>query len=81
MKVTVKLFAAARDLVGKPEVTFEVADVATVADLRELLAERYPPVAPLVSRAMFAIDARYASDGDRVLATQEIACIPPVSGG
>jgi molybdopterin synthase sulfur carrier subunit len=81
MKVTVKLFAAARDLVGTPEVTFEVADAATVADLRDLLAEEYPAAAALVSRAMFAIDARYASDDDKLAGAKEIACIPPVSGG
>jgi molybdopterin synthase sulfur carrier subunit len=81
MMVTVKMFAAARDLVGGSEVKLEIQDGATVGELRSLLAEKYPPVAPLVARAMFAIDARYANDEDVVLATQEIACIPPVSGG
>jgi molybdopterin synthase sulfur carrier subunit len=81
MKVTVKLFAAARDLVGTPEVMLEIADAATVADLRDLLAEKYPSVASLVARAMFAIDARYASDDDMLTGSREIACIPPVSGG
>jgi molybdopterin synthase sulfur carrier subunit len=81
MMVTVKMFAAARDLVASPEVKLEIHDGATVGELRMLLAEKYPAAAPLVARAMFAIDARYASDSERIDETQEIACIPPVSGG
>lgn len=81
MMVTVKMFAAARDLVASPEVTLEVADGATVGELRSLLTEKYPAAAPLIERSMLAVDARYANDNDRIAATQEIACIPPVSGG
>jgi molybdopterin converting factor subunit 1 len=81
MMVTVKMFAAARDLVGSQEVTLEIHDGATVGELRKLLAERYPGAAALIERSMLAIDARYANDGDRIVASQEIACIPPVSGG
>jgi sulfur-carrier protein len=81
MIVTVKMFAAARELVGVPEVTLEVHNGATVGDLRGLLAQRYPQLGSLVARAMFAIDARYASDDDKLTDAREIACIPPVSGG
>lgn len=81
MMVTVKMFAAARDLVGASEVTLEVGGDATVGDLRNLLAEKYPAAAPLIIRSMLAVDARYASDEERIASAREIACIPPVSGG
>lgn len=81
MMVTVKMFAAARELVGKPEITLQVRDDATLGELRGLLAENYPAAAPLILRSMLALDARYANDGERIAAAKEIACIPPVSGG
>jgi molybdopterin converting factor subunit 1 len=81
MRVTVKMFAAARDAVGASEVTIEVADDATVADLRHAMIAEYPQLSTLVDRAMFAINANYASNEDLLPEGSEIACIPPVSGG
>ncbi len=81
MRVTVKMFAAARDAVDAAEVTVEVSEPATIANLRSVLIAAYPQLKPLVELALFAIDARYANNEDLLSADQEIACIPPVSGG
>jgi molybdopterin synthase sulfur carrier subunit len=81
MRVIIKMFAAARDLVGSPDVNLEIHDGATVGELRSVLTEKYPAAAALIERSMLAVDARYANDEDRIDAAQEIACIPPVSGG
>jgi sulfur-carrier protein len=81
MRVTVKMFAAARDAVGQSEVVIEVPDGATVANARSALLSAYPQLRSHVERAMFAIDARYAHDDDMIPKNTEVACIPPVSGG
>jgi molybdopterin synthase catalytic subunit/molybdopterin synthase sulfur carrier subunit len=81
MRVTVKMFAAAREAVQSPAVTLSVSDTATVADLRLALVAEYPQLTALVERAMFAINANYAQNKDLVPTNAEIACIPPVSGG
>jgi molybdopterin synthase sulfur carrier subunit len=81
MIVTVKMFAAARELVGAPEITLEVHDDAAIGELRVLLAEKFPAAASLMARSMLALDARYANDDDKLTGVKEIACIPPVSGG
>ncbi len=81
MRVTVKMFAAAREAVGASEVTVEVADRATVADLRCAMIDEYPQLESVVDRAMFAINVKYAKDEDLLSSGSEIACIPPVSGG
>lgn len=81
MRVSVKMFAAARDAVGSPEVSVELAEGARVADLRRELVKNYPQLSALVERTLFAIDAKYANDGDLLPMDGEIACIPPVSGG
>lgn len=81
MNVRVKMFAAARDAVGADEVALEVPQGSTIGDLRTALCDAYPHVKPLVERAMFAVDARYAQDDEAIRDDAEIACIPPVSGG
>ena len=81
MKVTVKLFASAREALGKSEIEIAVPDPATVGALRVAIAERYPQLLPLVERSLFAIDANYARDEDPLADAAEVACILPVSGG
>lgn len=81
MNVKVKLFAAARDLAGQREVAVDLSANATIGDLRRRLLEQIPPLAPLLSHAMFAVDAEYVSDDAPIHEQEEIACIPPVSGG
>ncbi len=81
MKVTVKLFAAARDLAGQEEVAVKLPVGATIGELRRRLSEDCPPLGPLLPHAMFAVDAEYVPDDAPVPENAEIACIPPVSGG
>ena len=81
MRVRVRLFAIQRELAGTREVTFELADGATIGDGWAALVERYPVLAPGGSSVRFARNGEY-SDPDTVLADgDELACIPPVSGG
>jgi MoaE-MoaD fusion protein len=76
MEVTVRLFAMLRERAGQPELTLELPDGARVGDaLAELhgLAEGLPLV--------MAVNREYA-DEERVLDPgDELALIPPVSGG
>jgi molybdopterin synthase catalytic subunit len=81
MTINVKLFATVRELAGVSELALDLADAATVAAAREALAARYPASRDALARAAFAVNRTYApataalSDGD------ELAVIPPVSGG
>jgi molybdopterin converting factor subunit 1 len=81
MQIRVKLFAAARELAGGDLVEVVLPTTATVADLRAALMERLPPARELLARSMFAIDHEYAANHERLDASAEVACIPPVSGG
>jgi len=53
----------------------------TVADARRLVAERHPAAAPLLARSAFAVGSRYVADDDPLAAGDDVAIIPPVSGG
>lgn len=81
MHVNVQLFAIAKQCVGKPAVTLELPEPATVAELKRALAEAYPALAPLLPNLLIAVDAEYADDDQQVPRGAEIAVIPPVSGG
>ncbi|HEV3383803.1 MAG TPA: molybdopterin converting factor subunit 1 [Gemmata sp.] len=81
MTVTVKLFAAAREMIGSEEVKLELPEGATVGDAKRVLTERYPQIAGLLSRSVMARNQEYALDVDVVAASDELAVIPPVSGG
>jgi molybdopterin converting factor subunit 1 len=81
MTVTVHLFARARELAGSPAVALDLPAGATVADLRRALAESHPPLAPLLERSAVAVNHDFAEDSHPLAAADEVAVIPPVSGG
>jgi molybdopterin converting factor subunit 1 len=81
MTVTVKLFAAARELTGSEEIKLELPEGATVGGAKRVLAQRYPQMASLLSRSVMARNQEYALDVEVVEESDELAVIPPVSGG
>jgi len=76
--ITVRLFAAYADALGASHTTVRVPEPATVGTLRTALASlssRLPP------RPIIAVNAEYAADEQRITERDEVAVIPPVSGG
>lgn len=81
MTHTVFLFARARDLADAERVAVELPPGSTVADLHAALAAQFPPMAALLDRSAIAVN-HDSADAGRVLDDgDEIAVIPPVSGG
>jgi sulfur-carrier protein len=78
-KYKLKAFGITKEIVGSRDIEF-VGMIQTVADLRMALKERYPELATLKS-LMIAINNEYAGDDQLVREEDEIALIPPVSGG
>jgi molybdopterin converting factor subunit 1 len=81
MHVRLRLFAAARDLVGFGEVQLDVAPGCTAGALRDEIARRYPELSALVPHSMLAIDLAFVGDDALMRENCEVALIPPVSGG
>jgi sulfur-carrier protein len=75
----VRAFGITRELLGGKEAEIEV-DGQTVAALRQALAQRFPELEGLNS-LYIAVNNDYAAEDRVLLATDEIALIPPVSGG
>ncbi|WP_276497160.1 molybdopterin converting factor subunit 1 [Pontibacter litorisediminis] len=80
MKVNVLAFGIAKEIVGGSSVAVELPGEATVANLRAELEEQYPRLKQLASY-MVAVNDTYTTPGDTVQQHDEIALIPPVSGG
>ncbi len=76
MKVTVRLFAVLRERAGADSVELELAEGATVADAVVALA---PTAGEMPFRV--AVNREYARDSDPIADGDELAAIPPVSGG
>jgi molybdopterin converting factor subunit 1 len=81
VRVTVRLFARLRDIAGAPELARDVAPGATIGSVWRQLVGDFPEFAPYEGSISSALNEDYArmdrplSDGD------EVAFLPPVSGG
>lgn len=81
IRVRLRLFAMQREQAGTRSVELELPAGATVEDAWAALVERYPVLAPGRSAVRFARNAEYASPDEPLVDGDEVACIPPVSGG
>jgi molybdopterin synthase catalytic subunit len=81
LRIRVRLFAMQREKAGTKELRLELPLGSTVDDAWAAVVEVAPALAPGRSSLRFAVNGDY-SDPSRPLADgDEIACIPPVSGG
>lgn len=81
MLVGVKLFAQLRDTAGVSELSLDVADGTSVQGVWAALVARHPGLAPFESSVSCAVNAAYARKHTTVHAGDEVAFLPPVSGG
>ena len=79
----IKFFGMAGDIVGSPTISLpasEMAGINNVAALKAYLYKNYPKLGELSSMAI-AVNKSYASEDTSLDPMDEIALIPPVSGG
>jgi molybdopterin converting factor subunit 1 len=81
MPVAVRLFASLRDVTGQADLTRDVPTPAAVEAVWEALVAEWPALAAYRSGISCAINAEYAKFTDAVQEGDEVAFLPPVSGG
>jgi molybdopterin synthase catalytic subunit len=81
VRVRVRLFAVQRELAGAREIALELPDGVTVEDAWTALVARHPVLAPGRASVRFAVNGEYADPTKALEDGDELACIPPVSGG
>ena len=81
MRVRIRLFARLRDIVGTGDLERDVADTATPADVWTLLERDHPELARYTGVISCAVNEEYAKFTMKLSPEDEIAFLPPVSGG
>src|SRR3954463_15720476 len=81
MNIRVRLFALLRDRAGASQVALELPSGATVAAASQALGEKLPALSPLLPRVAFAVNREYVAADTTLNDGDELAIIPPVSGG
>jgi molybdopterin converting factor subunit 1 len=81
MRVTIRLFARLRDLAGSGELVRDVANPATVETIWRSLVEEMPDLRAYERTMSVAVNADYAKMSAQVSDGDEVAFLPPVSGG
>jgi molybdopterin converting factor small subunit len=76
---TLRLFASAREAAGTDRATFDESTVAAVLDAAS--ARFGPDFAAVLATCRVWVNGEPALPGDRVSPTDEVAVLPPVSGG
>lgn len=79
--VRVRLFAAPREAVGRAEIDVPLDGEATAERLLAEACARYPQLAPYRATLRVAVNRRLAAPAEPVAPGDEVALLPPVSGG
>ena len=81
MKVKALFFATCRDIVGSRELDIEIEEGSQVGDVKRVLMAKYPNFPATTKGLSVAVNAEYVDDCAILYPGDEIAFIPPVSGG
>jgi molybdopterin synthase catalytic subunit len=82
VKIQVHLFAGLAEAIGSRLLVIELPSSGwTVEQLKQLIAERHPDASGKVAQAFVAVNHAYAAPDQLIHEHDEIAFIPPVSGG
>ena len=81
MQLIIRLFATLKDRAGAPQVTLDLPEGATVADMLAALTAAYPAVEVSLPSLLVSVNREYADRGQILHPGDEVALFPPVSGG
>ena len=81
VRINVRFFAILRDRAGVASASVELPDRSDVSSAVETIANRYPSIQNELKRAAFAINRNYTQSNEILNDGDELALIPPVSGG
>ena len=81
MMVRCKLFAMLRERAGTGDAAHELPDGSTVKDLWEAVRREHAGLSGVDLRLLYAVNSEYVAPDHRLADGDEVAFIPPVSGG
>lgn len=81
MTIRLRFFASLRERVQMREATREVAEGTRAADVWTALCAEHPSIVPMSGSVTFAVNREYVDRSHALHDGDELALIPPVSGG
>jgi molybdopterin synthase catalytic subunit len=81
IKITVKLFAILKDVVAKRDIRLVIPEGATILVLKNKIIQDYPSLKSFSNIFIFSVNHTVATNDTVIDANDEVALLPPVSGG
>ncbi len=81
MQVQVTFYGVLQQIIGARRLTLELAEGASVGGLAETLSAQYPALAERLPTVAFAVGDALASSERLLQHGDQVALLPPVSGG
>lgn len=80
-EIRVLFFASVREQTGIKEITLELPSDAKVIDLKNIFAQKYPTLVPILGSIVISVNHQFAFEDESIPDNAEVALFPPVSGG
>jgi len=80
MKISLRAFGIAKDILESKTMDLEIEDKSTIQDLKVILIAKYPAFQSLQSLRL-AVNEEYAEETLMLSSNDEVVIIPPVAGG
>jgi molybdopterin converting factor subunit 1 len=80
-KIKVRLFAILREMVGEREITITVPAGITVSYLNNEILKEYPQLKSFSNKFVTSVNCKVTTGDTVITSSDEIALLPPVSGG
>lgn len=80
-KIKVRLFANLRELVGEREITITIPGGVTVSYLNNEILKKYPQLKSFSNKFVTSVNCKVTTGNTVITSSDEIALLPPVSGG
>ena len=81
MNITILFFAKLASETARESLALQLPEGSTVEDAMRLLVQRYQPISDLHHQIALAVNMEYVGQGHALSDGDELALIPPVSGG
>lgn len=80
-KIDLRLYASIKDVLGKDRIDIDWTKNMTVGDLRKQLDASYPILSIVNARFSISVNRKPVDDSELIRNTDELAVLPPISGG